>query len=70
MGVFKAFHAAHERDLVSNGRLVEIPLDSIRAWSGASGSRKNLVAVFVGEAVDLSSIDGPCCGPTPSRFCQ
>ena len=53
MGVFKAFHAAHERDLDVERQAGGDTVGVVFVGGQAFGFEENLVAVFVGEAVDF-----------------
>ena len=53
MGVFKAFHAAHEGDLDVERQAGGDTVRIVFVRGQAFGFEENLVAVFVGEAVDF-----------------
>ncbi len=53
MGVFKAFHAAHKRDLDVERQAGGDAVGVVFVGGQAFGFEENLVAVFVGEAVDF-----------------
>ena len=53
MGVFKAFHAAHEGDLDVERQAGGDTVRIVFVRGQAFGFEENLMAVFVGEAVDF-----------------
>ena len=53
MGIFQTFHAAHERNLDVERQAGGDAVGVVFVGGQAFGFEENLVAVFVGEAVDF-----------------
>ena len=70
MGVFKAFHAAHEGDLDVERQAGGDTVWVVFVGGQAFGFEENLVAVFVGEAVDFVFDRRAVARAERLRFCR